>query len=82
MSQKAFAYYLDVAQRILATRTLEFTSRADLVHQVERDLDGCWSIEVWQGSECLICAKAHGAFELRCGKPNPPAEPGCGRGRA
>lgn len=73
MFQKALAYYMDAGRRILAIRELAFTSRPDLLRQIERDLDDCWAIEVWQGDTCLMCAKAHGAIELRCGKPSPPA---------
>lgn len=75
--QQARIFYLDADQRILKTRVLAFSSRPDLMRQLEAELDSCWSIEAWQGDDCLLCAKAHGAIELRCGKPAPPASRRC-----
>lgn len=74
MLRKALVFYLDAAQRVLTTRELRFASRFDLFHQVEGELDHCWSLEAWQDDDCLICAKANGAIELSCGKRQPPAE--------
>jgi hypothetical protein len=75
--QTARVVYRDDGDRILATRDVGFTSRPDLLRRIERDLDHVWAIEVWQGDDCVLCLKAHGAIEPRCGKPAPPAGPGC-----
>ncbi len=78
MSQNAVAFYLDAGRRIVRKRDIEFASRPDLLRQIEPDLERCWSIEVWQGDDCIMCAKAHGCIETRCGKPSSPAEPETG----
>lgn len=73
MMQTARVFYLDVDECVLATREVAFTSRPDLLHRLERELDRAWTIEAWLGDDCVLCLKAHGSIEARCGKPAPPS---------
>ncbi len=75
--QRARVFYLDPDRRILKTCEITFGSRADLMRQLEPDLDRCGMIEAWQGDDCVLCATALGAIELRCGKPTRPAARRC-----
>ncbi len=72
----ARVFYFDADERVLATREVAFTSRPDLLHRLERELDHAWTIEAWLGDDCVLCLKAHGSIEPRCGKPAPPAGSG------
>ena len=75
--QTARVFYLDADKRVVTTRDVEFTSRPDLLRRIEQALERVWAIEVWQGDDCVLCLKAHGAIEPRCGKPAPPTGSGC-----
>jgi hypothetical protein len=76
--QRARVFYLDGDKHVVTTRDVEFDSRIDLLHQVEKDLGRYWAIEAWQENDCVLCLTAHGSIETRCGKAAPPIDRECG----
>lgn len=54
MAQKALIFGIDAGGRVRSSRELEFTTRADLVHQLRPELDRHSIVEAWAGSVCLL----------------------------
>lgn len=54
MADKALIFCIDARGRVRASRELEFVNRADLVRQLEPELDRHSMVEAWTGSICLL----------------------------
>ena len=54
MAQTALIFGIDAGGRVRASRELEFTSRADLVRQLQPELGRHSMVEAWTGCVCLL----------------------------
>ncbi|CAN7558009.1 hypothetical protein LJR219_004024 [Phenylobacterium sp. LjRoot219] len=63
MSDRALIFCMDTRGRVRASRELEFTTRADLMHQLQPELDRHPMVEAWAGSICLLRNGAPGLLE-------------------
>lgn len=54
MADKALIFCIDAGGRVRASRELEFTSRADLMRQLEPEFQRHPMVEAWTGSVCLL----------------------------
>ena len=75
MAQKALIFCIDAAGRVRSSRELEFTSRADLVQQLQPEIDRHALVEAWTGSVCLLRngAPAHDAVSEDDAPGSPPS---------
>lgn len=62
MVQKATIYCLDAGKRVIATREVEFTSRAQLALLLQSDLHKCARVEAWHEDVCVLRMTADGAI--------------------
>lgn len=54
MGQKCLVYALDGDGRVLASRELEYETRADLIAQLESEIEACAMVEVWVAAVCVL----------------------------